>query len=99
MDGNDCEPEYLTRSDIARILRISGKQAGRLMNRMPVLCVGRTHRRVLRADFDAWRLKERHVPAYQHAREAARYVDVPKSGRVFAAAEAMKKGQRLRSAK
>lgn len=48
------EPEYLTRSDIARILKISPKQAGRLMEHMPCVLVGTTHRRVSRPDFDAW---------------------------------------------
>ena len=90
MERDDPALEYLTRSDIARILRISAKQAGRLMKRMPVLCVGRTHRRVLRADFDAWRSNERKVPA-----GAARYVTAPSSGSVFSAAEAVKVGSRL----
>jgi hypothetical protein len=92
--SDDVEPEYLTRSDIARILKISAKQAGRLMNRMPILRVGRTHRRVLRADFDAWRLKERKVPD-QVIGGAAGNIAAPSSGSVFRAAEAMKKGRRL----
>jgi hypothetical protein len=57
--SDDPEPEYLTRSDIARILRISPKQAGRLMDRLPTLRIGKSHRRVLRSDLDAWSLRER----------------------------------------
>src|SRR5690349_17730641 len=78
VDIDDPEPEYLTRSDIARILRVSAKQAGRLMKRMPILCVGRTHRRVSRADFDAWRLNERKLPDQQVMAEATRYVAAPR---------------------
>jgi len=48
------EPEYLTRSDVARILKISPKQAGRLMEEMPSVLIGTTHRRVSRSDFDEW---------------------------------------------
>lgn len=60
----DCEChapdfEYLTRSDIARILQISTKQAGRLMDQMPSIYIGRTHRRVARADFEAWTVSQR----------------------------------------
>jgi len=49
VDRVDTTAEYLTRSEIARILKISTKQAGRLMNRMPTVRIGRKHRRVSRA--------------------------------------------------
>lgn len=51
--------EYLTRSDIARILQVSPKQAGRLMAQMPTILIGRKHRRVARADFDSWAERQR----------------------------------------
>jgi hypothetical protein len=97
--GDDLEPEFLTRSDIARILKVSTKQAGRLMHRMPTVRVGRTHRRVLRADFDAWTLRERETPERLKpcdaaARRAAHHFGDrggAASGSVFRAAEAMKK--------
>jgi hypothetical protein len=57
--------EYLTRSEIAAILKISAKQAGRLMDQMPALMIGTTHRRILRSDFDAWRLGKREVGTCQ----------------------------------
>jgi len=94
--SDDSESEYLTRSDIARILKISAKQAGRLMNRMPTVRVGRTHRRVLRADFDVWRLREREVlvapPRETAIRSAARYLAARSdggSGSVIKAAQAL----------
>jgi hypothetical protein len=98
--SDDLDPDYLTRSDIARILKISTKQAGRLMDRMPTLRVGRTHRRVSRADFDEWRIRERQTPVENlrprdaAARKAARHLGIANggsSGSVFKAAEAMKK--------
>lgn len=45
---------YLTRSDIAKILKVSPKQAGRLMCEMPVLQIGKKQRRVAAKDFEAW---------------------------------------------
>jgi hypothetical protein len=98
----DPDAEYLTRMDIARILRISTKQAGRLMNRMPILRVGRAHRRVLRADFDVWRMRERETPpvnvgldprqsAIRHARRYLGAFPTTSSGSVFEAAQALKK--------
>lgn len=45
---------YLTRQDIATELRISAKQAGRLMLKMPTILVGTKHKRVARGDFDQW---------------------------------------------
>jgi hypothetical protein len=54
MPKDSLDPQYLTRSDIARILRISPKQAGRLMEDMPCVLIGTTHRRVARSDFDIW---------------------------------------------
>lgn len=102
--GSECfDPaEYLTRSDIARILKISTKQAGRLMDRMPTLRVGRTHRRVSQVDFDAWRMREREAPAERarmDPRQAAmrrathhlRGVVTPSSGRVWEAAKSLRK--------
>src|SRR5690348_5124413 len=88
--------------DIARILRISAKQAGRLMNRMPILRVGRAHRRVLRSDFDAWRMKEREAPAeldrltprQSAIRHASRHLgnfSAASSGTVFEAAQKLRK--------
>lgn len=44
----------MTRSDIARVLKISPKQAGRLMEKIGYIRVGASHRRVLVADFDQW---------------------------------------------
>lgn len=46
--------EYLTRADIAEILKVSPKQAGRLMEKMVRVMVGKRSWRVARADFDAW---------------------------------------------
>jgi hypothetical protein len=107
MEGDDLNDEYLTRSDIARILKISAKQAGRLMHRMPTLRVGRTHRRVARRDFDAWRSREREVstevqrltPRQAAIRRAGRFlgaVSDGRSGSVFQAAEALRLRTRLR---
>lgn len=101
-DCFDPDAEYLTRMDIARILRISAKQAGRLMNRMPTLRVGRAHRRVLRSDFDAWRMRERESPAERASltprqsaiRHAGRHLgnfSTASSGSVFEAAQKLKK--------
>lgn len=97
--------EYLTRLEIASILKISGKQAGRLMDRMPTLRVGRSHRRVRRSDFEAWVLAERQAslePPPSHPREAAlkkaRLIHgftSGGSGSVVMAAEALKKRRRL----
>ena len=61
MSRDDLEPEYLTRSDIARILNIDPRTAGRLMDRIPTLRIGKSHRRVLRTDFEAWSLREREL--------------------------------------
>jgi hypothetical protein len=51
--------EYLTRSDIAKILKIDPRTAGRLMDCLPTLRIGKSHRRVLRSDLEAWSLRER----------------------------------------
>jgi hypothetical protein len=45
---------YLTRSDIAKILKVSPKQAGRLMDEMPVLQISKNQRRVAADDFQTW---------------------------------------------
>jgi hypothetical protein len=59
MSRDYLDDEYLTRSEIAAILKISPKQAGRLMDRLPTLRIGKSHRRVLRSDLDAWIQRER----------------------------------------
>ena len=46
--------QYLTRSDIAQILKISPRQAGRLMEEMPCIPIGLRQWRVSRPDFEAW---------------------------------------------
>ena len=51
------------------------------------------------ADFDAWPLKERQAPTQQLLRGATRYVEIPRSGAVFRAAEALKNGKRVPRAK
>ena len=53
----------MTRSDIARALKISSKQAGRLMDDIGFVRVGKSHRRVLVNDFARW-LKERRVAPF-----------------------------------
>jgi hypothetical protein len=94
--------EYLTRSEIAAILKISPKQAGRLMDRMPTLRVGRRHRRVRRSDFEAWILRQRQVPieplpslpreaAIRRARHIAGLATDGPGSVVMAAAAALKK--------
>ena len=95
--------EYLTRSDIARMLKISTKQAGRLMDLMPTLRIGRTHRRVLRTDFDDWRLREREAlivrPQDAGTRKAIQYVGpfaAASSGSVARAAESIRQRQKRR---
>ena len=60
---DDLGIECLTRSDIASMLKISTKQAGRLMDGMPTFRVGRAHRRVLRADFVSWLIARREAEA------------------------------------
>lgn len=45
---------YLTRSDIAKILKVSLKQAGRLMCDMPVIQISEKQRRVSAEDFEPW---------------------------------------------
>lgn len=55
----DLMPECLRRSDIAAFLDVSLKQAGRLIVQMPSFMVGKSHRRVLRTDFEAWIAKEK----------------------------------------
>src|SRR5690242_696987 len=105
-DGcHDPCSEYLTRSEIASILKISPKQAGRLMDRMPTLRVGRCHRRVRRSDFETWASAERQVPAaaaqalprdaaIRRARHMAGFTtDGPNS--VVLAAEAMRRRGRF----
>jgi hypothetical protein len=59
MSRDYLHDEYLTRAEIAAILKISPKQAGRLMNRLPTLRIGKSHRRVLRSDLEAWIQQER----------------------------------------
>ena len=54
MPKDYLSPEYLTRSDIARILKISPRQAGRLMEQMPCVPIGPRQRRVARPDFEEW---------------------------------------------
>lgn len=70
------------------------------MDRMPTLLIGRKHRRVSRADFDAWRLREREQkleqPTVAALRRAARHtgaVTRKPSGSVMLAALAMKRRQ------
>jgi integrase len=46
--------DFLTAADIATRLKISAKQARRLMATMPTVAVGATHRRVDPADFERW---------------------------------------------
>ena len=52
---------YLTRRDIAERLQISEKQAGRLMQQMRYLPVGKRSLRVSEVNFKAW--------VYAHERE------------------------------
>jgi len=54
---------YLTRSDIAKILKVSPKHAGQLMWQMPFVRVGKSQRRVATDDFEAWCLARRSEPA------------------------------------
>ena len=54
--------EFLTRADIARILRISPRQASRLIQEMPTVRVTK-HIRVAREDFEAWLRNRRQPPA------------------------------------
>lgn len=63
--------EYLTRADIAKRLKISTKQAGRLMAQMPTIAVGATHKRVDSRDFEAWldRQKAASAPPASHGNE------------------------------
>lgn len=61
MDAGNRADEYLTRSDIARILKIDKRTARRRMDRMPTLRIGKVHRRVLRADFETWCALEREL--------------------------------------
>lgn len=72
--SNHAQPEYLTRRDIATILQVSPKQAGRLMEKMPTILIGRLQRRVLRADFEEWQDRSRRVPVewrrYSEMRDA-----------------------------
>jgi hypothetical protein len=95
--------EWLTRSDIAAELKISAKQAGRLMEDMPCLLIGTTHRRVSRVDFDAWVERKKEVGNCQtvrkaNVRQAATRaagrriggISSSSSGSVIAAAQAMK---------
>lgn len=53
----------MTRSDIARFLKVGPKQAGRLMTTMSTILVGHSQRRVMRSDFDAWLAARREVLA------------------------------------
>lgn len=57
----NLDADCLKRSDIAKFLQISTKHAGRLMQEMPTFRVGRTHRRVLRVDFEKWLIARREV--------------------------------------
>ena len=91
---NDCDDaEYLTRSDIARILKIDKRTAGRLMDRIPTLRIGKSHRRVLRADFETWCVLERelsaggqHLARMKQASSAQPRFKAPRSGSLIEAA-------------
>ena len=54
MPASKLHAEYLTRTDVARILNISSKQAGRLMEQMRCVLIGKNQRRVSRPDFELW---------------------------------------------
>jgi hypothetical protein len=91
--GDESETDYLTRLDIARILRVSAKQAGLLMDRMPTVRVGKRTRRVHRRDFEAWSLWERelsvggqHLTLMQQASRPQRKFKAPRSGLLIDAA-------------
>ena len=61
--SESVERGCLTRSDIAKLLNVSAKQAGRLMSEMPTIRVGRSHRRVLALDFNVWLDAKRTAPS------------------------------------
>lgn len=57
----------LTNGEIARFLKISERQASRLMLTMPTIKTGRAQRRVLRSDFEDWLLAHREVGSEEAA--------------------------------
>ncbi len=84
-DESDLGERCLTRSDIAKFLHISAKQAGHLMKTMNTISVGRTHRRVTRADFDTWLQAKRdtaegHRDVGSESRRASRKAIHPRRG-------------------
>jgi hypothetical protein len=97
---------YLTRSDIAKILKVSPKQAGRLMGLMPFVQIGKKLRRVAIDDFEAWCLARRANPTgkaargnrgitQQISRTERSPFSMPRTGAVFDAVRAasLKRGQ------
>lgn len=66
--------ECLTRSDIARFLKISERQASRLMRSMPTVPIGRNQRRVLRVDFEEWLCARSEVLELKRSASAGRGV-------------------------
>lgn len=46
--------EFYTRAEVAKILGMSPQQAGRIMDQMPTLHVGKRNRRVSKRDFEQW---------------------------------------------
>ena len=57
----DPDHNCLTKAEIARFLRISQRQAARLMMTMKTVAIGQNQRRVLRKDFDEWLDSKREV--------------------------------------
>lgn len=89
---------YLTRKDIAQILKVSPKQAGRLMCDMPFLQVSKHCRRVAAKDFEAWCDAKRVTPAnaVQVSNPSLRSASAPKriapTGAIVEAARSKMKG-------